>query len=631
MRGWDEVDPSPRGREDRNPASAMPHPTAASGGCHDQERRLSSMAQVRTPSTFDRKDYELEITDDLEDLLSVLPTHLSAAVRVLQGRPETAALIEIVLDLGRRPEVRYPAGELELAEQEVTRDDLAFVAERIGHFGDDNRAGIERTLHRISAIRNRSGEIVGLTCRIGRAVYGTIAIIRDLVESGQSVLLLGRPGVGKTTLLRETARVLADELRQRVIIVDTSNEIAGDGDIPHPGIGRARRMQVPTPTAQHAVMIEAVENHMPQVVVIDEIGTELEALAARTIAERGVQLIGTAHGNTLENLMMNPTLSDLIGGIQSVTLSDEEARRRGTQKSILERKAPPTFGVMIEIIGRDEVAVHTDVAATVDAILRGASPRTETRRRDDDGEVEIVAVDPRRDPSVSGRRGGDRREIVDISTRQVSRPPSSAGIAEGEREARPEAVVPVLPRGRGVAGKPLRIYPFGVSRNRLDQAITVLGVPAILVRDQNEADVVVTLKNYYRRKPQPLRDAESRGMPVYVLKANTAPQMESILGGLFPRPALGSESAATDADRGVEIGTPRSVGGGTGDPMLRAIVEAEEAINAVMDGSPPVSLAPQAAHVRRLQHELAERYNIGSRSRGQEPFRRVELFRDDVG
>jgi stage III sporulation protein SpoIIIAA len=283
--------------------------------------------EMRAPA---RPPYELASTDNLDVLLAVLPLDISHAVGEAGRREGYDGLVEIVMDLGRPPEARFLSGEVTLLEREVNREDLAFVAERIGEFGGDNRAGIERTLHRISAIRNRTGEIVGLTCRVGRAVFGTIAIMRDLIETGQSVLLLGRPGVGKTTLLRETARVLADELHKRVIVVDTSNEIAGDGDIPHPAIGRARRMQVPTPTDQHGVMIEAVENHTPQVVVIDEIGTELEAMAARTIAERGVQLIGTAHGNTLENLMANPTLADLIGGIQSVTLSDEEARRRGT-------------------------------------------------------------------------------------------------------------------------------------------------------------------------------------------------------------------------------------------------------------------------------------------------------------
>jgi stage III sporulation protein SpoIIIAA len=308
------------------------------------------------------------ITDDLDALLDVLPSHISEPLSQTGARGE---FMEVVMDLGRQPEARYLNRDMILSSEEVTAEDIDYVVRHIGAFGDDNRAGIERTLHRISAIRNRKGRIVGLSCRVGRAVFGTITLIRDLVESGQSILLLGRPGVGKTTMLREVARVLADDFGKRVIIVDTSNEIGGDGDIPHPAIGRARRMQVSTPLRQHAVMIEAVENHMPEVIVIDEIGTELEALASRTIAERGVQLVGTAHGNTLDNLMMNPTLSDLIGGIQTVTLGDEEARRRGTQKSILERKAPPTFDVVVEIHNWERVAIHPDVAAVVDATLRG--------------------------------------------------------------------------------------------------------------------------------------------------------------------------------------------------------------------------------------------------------------------
>src|SRR5512146_2531683 len=314
-------------------------------------------------------DRQRESIDDLDALLASLPPEIVAAVHAL---PDRVSLIEVVMDLGRRPEARFPDSEVTLLDREIVEADLAFVVDHIGTFGDDNRAGIERTLHRISAIRNRNGKIVGLTCRIGRAVYGTIEI-------------MGRPGIGKTTMLREAARVLADDLGKRVVVVDTSNEIAGDGDIPHPAIGKARRMQVRTPSLQHEVMIEAVENHMPQVIVIDEIGTELEAQAARTIAERGVQLIGTAHGNNLDNLMLNPTLSDLIGGIQSVTLGDEEARRRRTQKSVLERKAPPTFDVIIEIQDREKVMVHADVADTVDAMLRGDPVAPELRWRDEGG------------------------------------------------------------------------------------------------------------------------------------------------------------------------------------------------------------------------------------------------------
>src|SRR5215218_10210261 len=342
-------------------------------------------------------DRQRETPDDLRVLLAALPPEIVEAIHAL---PDRESLIEVVLDLGRSPEARYPEREVTLLVREIGETDIAFVVEHIGTFGDDNRAGIERTLHRISAIRNRNGKVVGLTCRIARAVYGTIEIIADFIETGKSILIMGRPGIGKTTMLREAARVLADEQRKRVVVVDTSNEIAGDGDIPHPAIGKARRMQVRTPSLQHEVMIEAVENHMPQVIVIDEIGTELEAQAARTIAERGVQLIGTAHGNNLDNLMLNPTLSDLIGGIQSVTLGDEEARRRRTQKSVLERKAPPTFDVIVEIQDRERVTVHADVADTVDAMLRGDPIAPEERFRDDSGSVQRSQARPRPGPQT---------------------------------------------------------------------------------------------------------------------------------------------------------------------------------------------------------------------------------------
>ncbi len=585
---------------------------------------------------------EHEVTDNLDDLLAVLPPRIRDGVRDLTSDGSRGSLIEIVMDLGRKAEARFQDAEFDIGDLDVSREELEYVAARIGRFGEDNRAGIERTLHRISAIRNRGGEVVGLTCRIGRAVYGTIAIIRDLVESGESLLLLGRPGVGKTTMLREIARVLADDLHRRVIVVDTSNEIAGDGDIPHPAIGRARRMQVPTPTAQHGVMIEAVENHMPEVIVIDEIGTELEAGAARTIAERGVQLIGTAHGNTLENLMMNPTLSDLIGGIQSVTLSDEEARRRGTQKSILERKAPPTFTIMIELVGREEVAVHHDVAQTVDAILRGAPVRPEMRRRAPDGSVDIESPEElRRNPSqppVRPTQTMARSETASGLGRAARQEPETAFELEGESEpARPSAPLAILPagggfnfRGRGTPEKPVRIYPFGVSRNRLSDAIDTLRAPAVISRDPREADIVLTLKSYFRTKPQPIRDAESRGTPVYVLRSNTATQMEHALNAFLP-------AAHEPEERIVPLTPPtqrvtassasvnrRASGGG----VSAALEETEDAIGAVMGGMPSIVLAPQTKYVRRLQHQLADRYNVGSRSKGKEPNRRVELYRE---
>lgn len=426
------------------------------------------------------------VTDDLEALLNILPPHIREP---LYQQSDHSELLEVVLDLGRPPEARFPHRELLLNSQEIGQSDIDYIVSRIGEFSGDNRAGINHTLHRISAIRNRNGQIIGLTCRVGRAVFGTVKMIQDLIESGKSVLLLGRPGIGKTTMLREVARVLADDFKKRVIVIDTSNEIAGDGDIPHPAIGHARRMQVPTPAEQHAVMIEAVENHMPEVIIIDEIGTELEALAARTIAERGVQLIGTAHGNTLENLIMNPTLSDLIGGIQTVTLGDEEARRRHTQKSVLERKAPPTFGMVVEIVDYYRVTVHPDVIEAVDALLHQRPARTEVRWMDEHGEI--------------------RREAIT----------SSFGLNSQEDRQRQ---------------KPLRFYLFGANRCRLEQIAKEGGKELKIATDLRQTDLFLTTRSYYRRKPQKIRDAEALGIPVYVLKSNNAVQMRQCLDALYP-------------------------------------------------------------------------------------------------
>jgi stage III sporulation protein SpoIIIAA len=554
------------------------------------------------------------ITDDLDQLLGVLPPHICDPLEELENRRE---LLEVVMDLGREPEARLPGREVLLSTHPVTEEDIDYVVQRIGAFGDDNRAGIERTLHRISAIRNREGRIVGITCRVGRAVFGTITIIRDIVESGRSILMMGRPGVGKTTLLREAARVLADDLRERVMIVDTSNEIGGDGDIPHPAVGRARRMQVPTPSAQHAVMIEAVENHMPEVIVIDEIGTELEAAAARTIAERGVQLVATAHGNTLENLMMNPTLSDLIGGIQSVTLSDEEARRRGTQKSVLERKAPPTFDVVVEIQNWSHVAVHESVAEVVDAILRGQPTLPTVRRRGPNGEVLIE--EPLLPPGRTPAQSGADHPAFRTSGRAGAARQRSAGIADelGFEERRQ---APLIDRRQALEAQPrddggaaqrngrrvVRVYPFGVNRSRLEAQIRSLGLPAVVVGNQRDAEVVLTVRNYYRRKPQALRDAEAGGVPVHVLRSNSGAQIEEALFRI----------AYLDQ-------TP--VPGGAEN----ALRETEEAINRVLETSAPVELSPQSAYIRRLQHQLAEQHSLASSSTGKEPYRRVRISKAD--
>ncbi len=527
-----------------------------------------------------------QTTDDLELMLEVMPPAVRSTI---EAHPRRGELLELVLDLGRLPEARFPDGGEQLSEEPVSRDDIAYVVERIGRFGKDNRAGIERTLHRISAIRNRVGDAVGLTCRVGRAVFGTVDILRDVIEDGQSILLLGRPGVGKTTILREAARVLADDVNQRVIVVDTSNEIAGDGDVPHPGIGRARRMQVPSPDEQHAVMIEAVENHMPQVIVIDEIGTAAEALAARTIAERGVQLIATAHGNTLDNLLQNPTLSDLVGGIQAVTLSDEEARRRGTQKTVLERKAPPTFDVLIEIQDRDRLAVHHDVAEVVDRFLRDIPPRPELRTRTAAGAVEIRKAGPARP-----ERAAARPRPAPIVSPWFAAPVAEEGETE-EPGAAPD------PPPRVLRGKTVRIFPYAVSKAKLERALRKFRVSAYLVDDLEDADMVVTLKSQERRQPRRLRDAHARGIPFYVVRSNTIVQMENFLRAVF---GVDDHLAGDEA----------------------ALREVEEAIDAALEQGQPVELTPQNNHLRRLQHQVIERYGLTSESRGEEPYRRVVIY-----
>jgi len=515
-------------------------------------------------------DPAIRITDDLDALLEIFPAPIQESLKLQEDLED---LIEVVLDLGRRAEARFPEHFLYLNPTPVDRDILQHVVAHLGPFTKDNRAGIERTLHRISAIRNRRGEIIGLTCRVGRAVYGTIGIIRDLVDSGKSILILGRPGVGKTTLLREVARVLADHFSRRVVVVDTSNEIAGDGDIPHSGIGNARRMQVMEPALQHAVMIEAVENHMPEVIVVDEIGTEAEAYAARTIAERGVQLVATAHGNTLENLLMNPTLADLIGGIQAVTLSDEEARKRGTQKTVLERRSPPTFDILVEIHDKDTLALHDNLAEVVDLMLRGVNPRPEIRVRGRGGEVEVVQTT-------------NRSELAAANTS--------------------ESTFPSAPHRIPALG--VRIFPFGVSRNRLDRAIRELEVGARVARTYETADLVLTLKGYTRKDSPKVQAIMRRRLPIYSIRSNTVSQIQEFLQGLF-----GLEQAAPVTPEEEEA----------------AVREAEEGARKVAAGAHPIELAPRTASLRRLQHLVAERFDLRSRSTGTEPNRRVRIYRDN--
>ncbi|GAB4470797.1 MAG: AAA family ATPase [Anaerolineae bacterium] len=545
---------------------------------------------------------EQQITDDLSNLLSILPPEIAEVITHINRSDH---LLEIILDLGRVPTARFTDGEYVLLDREVTQEEIDLVVMQIGEFDADNRAGLERSLHRISAIRNRRGEIVGLTCRVGRAVYGTIDIIKDIIETGKGILFLGKPGVGKTTMLREAARVLAET--KRVVIVDTSNEIGGDGDIPHPAIGKARRMQVPMPSLQHEVMIEAVENHNPEVIIIDEIGRELEAQAARTIAERGVQLIGTAHGITLDNLLLNPTLSDLVGGIESVTLSDEEARRRGTQKTVLERRAPPTFEVLIELQDRDTMHIHPDVATAVDMLLRGVLLQPEVRRRGPGGEtiIEQAAAAPAMETLPRNHRRRRDREGSNNGHPEARQRGSSPAGETRAPEPRQQRAEPMREDSAAASAslRTLRVYPYAVARNRLIEAARRFKVPLEVVDSLREANALLTLKNFYRRRPRLIYDAEQQGIPIYVLRSNTVAQIEDFLIDMF--------------DLKIE----------QEDPLERAIQEAHEAVQAVASGVPAVDLRPQSSSIRRLQHEIARDANLLSHSYGKEPHRHVRVYR----
>jgi stage III sporulation protein SpoIIIAA len=497
-------------------------------------------------------------TDDVTLLIETLPNNLQQALKKLP-RDE---LLEVVMDLGRPPQARLPGSSLNLSETSVTRADLDQVIATVGQFGADNRAGIEGTLHRISAIRNRYGIIIGLTLRVGRAIFGTIDLIRDLIEANCSVLLLGRPGVGKTTKLREIARVLADEFNKRVIVIDTSNEIAGDGDIPHRAIGSARRMQVTHPDQQHAVMIEAVENHMPEVIIVDEIGTTAEAVAARTIAERGVQLISTAHGNTLENVLRNPTLSDLVGGVQTVTLGDEEARLRGTQKTISERKAPPTFNAVVEIVNHTEVIVHSDTAGAVDQLLRN-HPAGGIRRTPD-GE-ELLTEPPVRDTVPLAPANTAHFSAADI---------------------------------KGV----VRIYPYGISRDSIDRVLRDMRLEAVVTNKPDRAHLVLALRAR-ADEPRLRRMVQATGLPVFSVKKNTTSQLRRVLRDLF-HVVYGMENVEVD----------------------EAVRETENAIQKAIDEGVVVELSPRPPSVRKLQHRVASRHRVIAESVGSEPKRHLVIY-----
>lgn len=518
----------------------------------------------------------LQFQNDLDRLIEILPDRVRRHIDYAQMED----VIEIVLDIGRTPEVRHAGGRIEYLGTEIVNDeDISYITDRIQDFTSDNRSGIPGTLHRISAIRNRQGKVIGLTCRIGRVVTGTIACIKDFCMMNKSILFLGRPGVGKTTKLREISRLVADELGKRVVVVDTSNEIAGDGDTPHPAIGHARRMQVRQPEFQKDIMIEAVENHTPEVIVVDEIGTEAEAQAARTIAERGVMLIATAHGNCLESLIKNPTLSDLVGGIQSVTLGDDEARRRASQKTVLEREKQPTFDIVIEILDRNTLAVYKDTAEAVDYILRGWPIRPEIRKVDKAYEEPVQEkVEIKHEPTIT-------EQITKLE--QKIQPADSLKFSFS-RQKYVEEVKDFK-----------KIYLYAVSRSIVEKVIERLDMKAEITRNLDEADIVLAHKNFAKGGAKILSTANDYRLQVFYIKTNSMAQIQKVL-----KDAL----QITEASETLQ---------GYYDDAERALDEAKAAINKILAGAQDIELQPQNQHIRKLQHELVEQHNLKSKSVGE--------------
>lgn len=527
----------------------------------------------------------LKSENDIEKLLEILPEKVNQ--KVSPSMLDDA--IEFVLDLGRVPEIRYSDGHIEYLDVEpVTDNDIEYITSRIPEFTSDNRSGIAGTLHRISAIRNRQGKVVGLTCRIGRVVTGTIACIKDFCMQNKSILFLGRPGVGKTTKLREISRLEADELHKRVIIVDTSNEIAGDGDIPHPAVGHARRMQVRQPEFQKDVMIEAVENHTPEVIIVDEIGTEEEAQAARTIAERGVTLIATAHGNTLENLIKNPTLSDLVGGIQSVTLGDDEARRRASQKTVLEREKQPTFDIVIEILDRNTLAVYKDTAEAVDYILRGWPIKPEIRKVDKTYEFSIPAQTqvPQRVPNVI-----DQINKLD------------------ETVEHPESLKFSFSRQKYVEDVKnfKKIYLYAVSRSIAEKVIERLDLNAEITRNIEDADIVIAHKNFVKGGAKVLSTAEKDRLQIFYVKTNSMAQIQKVIKHALDITETNEKQTFYDVTE-------------------KALDETKAAIEQILSGDKKdIELKPQSQQIRKLQHELAQQHNLDSTSVGEGENRHLKL------
>ena len=552
------------------------------------------------------------LADNLNQLLEILPEFVSKPLEKNENREQ---LIEIVLDIGRRPEARFANDTCYLSYRTIVWQDLDYIIKRLGKFSGDNRAGIEKTLHRISSLRNRQGSVIGLTCRVGRAVFGTISIIRDLLEKEKSILLLGRPGVGKTTAIREIARVLSDDMKKRVIIIDTSNEIAGDGDLPHPSIGRARRMQVLNHQNQHQVMIEAVENHMPEIIIIDEIGTELEAFAARTIAERGVQLVGTAHGNVLENLIKNPTLTDLVGGIQYVTLGDEEARRRGSSKSILERQASPTFEIAVEIHDPKTWIIHENIGSSVDLLLQEQNLQLQRRVIESEKNNSIQC------DLINFQNGSYNLEVTKTALSKVrteKRKPKSIPILNGygpsgpsklEKSSKGDNLV-----NNGMSDCFIFLYVYGINSNDLRSLIKMLNLSVVVTRELQYANVVLALGNLIKNNKKLRQLLNSRNIPIYTIQNNSLCLLVTALKYLINK--------STPSPLIKEYRMKR-----LGNKLLTPLEEVRLVIEEiVLSQKRVVDLLPRTGSVRRVQHEIVSHYHLNSLSVGEEPNRHVRIY-----
>ncbi|XP_062093286.1 protein SEEDLING PLASTID DEVELOPMENT 1 [Humulus lupulus] len=536
-------------------------------------------------SSGSSSDDDLEI--ELNRLLALLPEEMRVRVN---EHPELHQLIEVVMDLGRKPLARFPSGDFVLSDSPITVKDLEYATSQVGDFAIDNRAGISRTLHRISAVRNRKGAIIGLTCRVGRAISGSANLLRYLVQDGSSLLLIGPPGVGKTTIIREIARMLANDYKKRVMIVDTSNEIGGDGDIPHAGIGNARRMQVPNSDLQHEVLIEAVENHMPQVIVIDEIGTKLEAMAASTIAQRGIQLVATAHGVTIKNLIMNPSLEMLVGGIQSVTLGDEEASRRGVQKSVLERKGPATFSCAVEIVSKTELRVHRSLDSTVDAILAGRHPYVEVRKINSDESGETLE----REPSI-GSSSDTESDLMDEEDPELVESGTLYNYFDYEASQN-------MGEDSGEGGMPLRLFVYGILEASVTQGIKQLKIEdnttICLTNNISEADAVLALQSKLKKNPRIQAAFKSHNIPIYMTKTSSLVQIRKVIRALL-----------SDHEDGLkDFGSVEKV---KPSEKTDALEEARLAIEqVVIPKGEPVELLPRSPRIISLQFDLIRKYQL---------------------